>query len=367
MSRVAIVRCKTYEPLEVQGKVKEAIDLIGGITSHIKEGARVFIKPNQLSDRPPKDGVVTHPEFLRALIKVVKERTKNISIGDSPSGAFKQADNVYEKSGLKRVAEEEGINLVKFESAIECDGITIAKPILDADVVINAPKMKTHGLTTITCAVKNMFGCVPGPTKINYHLKYPNVRDFAKQVVEVFSRVKPQLTVVDGIVAMEGDGPANGPLKDAGLILAGADAVSVDAVISSIIGVKPESVNTTRIAHERGLGEMNLKKIEVVGERLDDARLKGFKLPKGSFANALPGGLGAITTRLVRFYPQINEELCKKCNLCIKACPKNSILITKDISKIDKKVCINCLCCMEVCPYKAIFLAQNWLARKLIW
>lgn len=367
MSRVSIVRCKDYTPSEVQKKVKAAVDLIGGIGAFIKENQKVFIKPNQLSDRPPEDGVVTHPEFLRALIRVVKERTKNISIGDSPSGAFKQAEDVYEKSGLKKVAKEEGVNLVKFESAVELSGITIAKAVAEADFVINAPKMKTHGLTTITCAIKNTFGCVPGPTKINYHLKHPNVRGFARHIVEVFSRVKPGLSVVDGIVAMEGDGPANGPLKNVGVILASADAVSVDAVFSSMIGLKPESVNTTRIAHERGLGEMNLNKIEIAGEKLDDARLKDFKLPKGSFVNAIPGCLGAITTRLVRFYPQINEELCKKCNLCVKACPKNSILITKDVSKIDKKVCINCLCCMEVCPYKAIFLAQNWLARKLIW
>ena len=363
MSQVAIKRCKDYNTENMQRAVEEAVGLLGGIEKFVKLGQKVLIKPNLLSPRPPEHGVCTHPEVIRAVIRLVKKVTQDISVGDS-HGGFEviSMDNVYEVSGMKAVCAEEGVKLVKFDTAVNIDGIPFAKAVKDADVIINVPKMKTHGLLILTGAVKNMFGAVIGKHKAEAHFKHIARQDFASYIIKIFMHVKPVLSIMDGIVAMEGDGPAAGSLRNVELILASDDAVAMDVVFSELAGVTPESLLTTYYAGKMGLGTSSLSGIKISGEALRDVRLKDFKLPKASFIYDAPRWVIKIFGRSVRTYPFIKVDACVKCRICEKNCPAEAINIDKN--EIDYSKCIFCFCCHELCPHNAIGVRKS-LAGKI--
>jgi ferredoxin len=233
---------------------------------------------------------------------------------------------------------------------------------LSFDLILNIPKLKTHELTLITCGIKNMFGCVPGLHKVNYHLDAPSPEEFSGALVDLFEKIKPALTIVDAVTAMEGQGPANGELRDLGLILASKDTVALDAVCSKITGFEPLDILTTKIAYQRGLGEADLEKIEICGADLPV--FKDFKHPSGvtSILNKMPAPLGNLirpVVNLIRLRPRINKKICTKCSICVNSCPVKAI--DGKTFKINKNQCIMCLCCRELCKYGAVDLKENIL------
>lgn len=364
MSKVSIVKCPSYNTSEVEASVRRAVDLLGGINSFVKPGQKVLLKPNLLSARPPQDGVDTHPEVVRAVIRLVKEAKGVAILGDSPGGFGSHlSEEVYEKSGMKKVGEEEGVELVKFNRVTVKNNIPITSYAVESDVIISIPKFKTHGLTTITGGVKNLFGIVPGLRKTEYHRESPHPHKFAEVIVNIYSQVKPQLSIMDGIVAMQGDGPAGKDLRSLGLIMASNDAVSMDAVMAKIIGLRPFDIRTTFLAHNQGLGVGDLNGIEIKGEKVEDVLVKDFKLPRPSILCRLPSFLSEFLFNLIELWPFIDEKVCTKCQLCAKTCPQKTITIDDKTSSINYKNCIRCLCCYEVCPYQAISIKRNFWAK----
>lgn len=364
MSKVSIVKCPNYNFTEVESALRRAIDLLGGINSFVKEGQTVLLKPNLLSARPPEDGVDTHPEVLRAVIRLVKGVKGQIIVGDSPAGfGGNLSEEIYEKSGIKKVCREENVELVKFNKITIKNNIPLSTYALECDVLISLPKFKTHNLTTITGGVKNLFGTVPGLRKAEYHKQGTNPKDFASIVVNIYSQVKPHLSIMDGIVAMEGDGPAGKDLRNLGLILASNDAVSMDAVMAKIIGLEPFNIHTTFLAHKRGIGVGDLNSIEILGEKIEELIVKDFKLPNPSILCRVPPFLSKFLFNLIQLWPYIDEEICKKCEICSKSCPQKTITINEKRSVINYKNCIRCLCCYEVCPYQAISIRRNFWAK----
>ncbi|MFH1848059.1 MAG: DUF362 domain-containing protein [Candidatus Omnitrophota bacterium] len=374
-SEVSLVRCKSYSRDEVGASVRKALDLIGGLGSFIKKGERVLLKPNILSPSEPDKGIDTHPEVVRAVALLVKEAGAIPVVGDSPGGYHLNfIENVYAKSGIKAVCDEEGIELVKFDKAVLVENkgpsascglkhIPIAKEALRADKIISLPKMKTHSLTVLTGAVKNMFGAVVGLHKVECHKMAPNADDFAKILIDVYGAVRPHLAVMDGVVAMEGFGPATGgTLKDMGLILASPDAVALDSVFARIAGAAPESLKTLSLAQKRGLGR--IRDVEIKGESLDSIP-SGFELPGVDLSAKLPSFISRPIARFIKFYPYIDRVKCVKCRMCAKSCPASAITIDDKISGIDYKKCISCMCCSEVCAYNAVFIKRGLLTKLL--
>lgn len=363
-SKVSIVRCNTYKQDEIFESVKKAVDLIGGMSNFVRPGQKVLIKPNLLSARLPEEGVDTHPEFVRAVVKLVKEAGGVVYIGDSPGGWFvKNPDEVYSKCGIKEVAEQENVNLVKFDNTYYIDGIPFATYAKDCSCIISLPKMKTHNLTTLTGAVKNTFGMVVGLYKANCHLRAPKPYEFSNLLVDIFSYVKPHLSIMDGIVSMDGDGPAAGRLRDSKLILASHDAVSLDAVFSKIVGLEPFKLHTTQIAHKKGLGCGDLNQIEILGESLEDVKISDFKLPQAAFFYKLPSSVLKLSKKVIWIKPYIIPDVCTKCDICVKTCPVKAINLKKDILVVDNKRCIDCFCCHEVCQYNAIKINRSLLTK----
>lgn len=366
MAKVAILRCENYDSSNVFETVKRSIGLIGGIDVFIKPGMKVLLKPNLLAPHPPEDAVTTHPEVVRAIARLVKSAGGIVSLGDAPGGYGYNIDEILEASGIKKIADEEDIEIKKFTASRFVDGIPIARHFFEADFIISIPKFKTHSITVLTAAIKNMFGFVVGLYKAECHSRAPKEEDFSKVMTKVFSIAKPHLTVIDGIAAMEGDGPSSGIIRKMNLIMAGTDAVAIDACLAKIMGLEPLDILVTKEAYRMELGEADLARIEILGDRLDDFITKDFKLPQTTPLKFLPKGVMNTIATLIKFKPYIDSGLCKRCNLCKVTCPVNCITIEKDYCEIDYKKCVKCLCCHEVCPYKAICIKRNILT-KMVW
>lgn len=361
-TRIAIVKCEDYKRTEVEQAVKKAFDLLGGISAFIKKGERVLIKPNMLSARLPEDGVCTHPEVIRAVVRLARDCGATVFIGDNPGGSISSMA-VYEGAGLSALAKEEGIELKEAKGIKVVNNIPIAAYIFECDKIINIPKMKTHSLMGLTGAVKNMYGAVAGLHKSELHKKYPSPEEFAKVLVDTFEIAKPSLILMDAIVSMDQGGPASGRLRDTGLLIAGTDSVAVDSVFAGLIGVEPLGILTTKEAYGRGLGEAGLENIEVSGESIEDNLIKGFEIPGKPGLITVLGPFAKFVARFIKFGPRIKEKFCKKCMICRDSCPVSAITINPGKSVIDLKKCIRCMCCHEVCPHKAVELKRNFLAK----
>ncbi len=366
MSKVSIVRCTDYDSRKVFEAVKRALDLAGGIDEFVRPGMKVLLKPNLLSARSPEDAVDTHPEVVRSLVRLVKGARGTPIIGDSPGGYGNNIDEVFEASGIKAMALEEGVELVKFTNSKFVEGIPISRYVFDSDCFISIPKLKTHCITVLTAALKNTFGCVTGLYKAECHSRAPKEDDFAKIIAKVHAISKPHLTVLDGIIAMEGDGPSSGHLRKMNVIMAGRDAVAIDSCIARMVGLKPLDIAVTREAYKIGLGEADLSRIELLGDDIESFITEDFKLPQTIALKLIPKVIANGIARLIKFKPYIDDVLCRRCNLCKVSCPVYAIQTDKGYVRISYKKCVRCLCCHEVCPYRAVGIKRNILT-KLIW
>ena len=369
-SEVSIVKCDSYDPGLVSQRVKQAVDLLGGVSAFIKPGSKVLVKPNLLMAKEPEFGIDTHPEVVRAVIRLLKQIDCRIFVGDGPSVWGKHIDNiegVYELSGIKKVCESEGVSLVKFDKRRWRGKFPLTTWLDEVEFVVNLPKFKTHGLTLLTGAIKNLFGLVSGTYKTELHKNHFKREDFAKIVVDVFEAAKPSLTVVDGIIAMEGDGPAtSGKLRALNLILAGNDCVSLDSVMALIMGLKPFDVLTTKEASGRNLGIADIRNISILGERLEDVTGRPFILPTASpISKNMPAVVIKLAKKLIKYYPCVEQDNCLKCSACVRACPNEAVKIDNDRLKFDYKKCIACFCCQEVCPASAIKIKKSLFAKMI--
>jgi uncharacterized protein (DUF362 family)/Pyruvate/2-oxoacid:ferredoxin oxidoreductase delta subunit len=369
-SKVSIVRCQNYAEAEVLKRLRQSIDLIGGIGNFVRKGDRVLLKPNLLYGKAPEKAVTTHPSIVKGIIRIVREAGGVPFIGDSPAvgGLMRTA----EKAGIKAVADEMNCPFVEFTRPVLTDKgggkffkqLEIDQAVLEADVVINLPKWKTHSLTLLTLGVKNLFGCVPGSKKQLWHLKAGHDHKvFAQILIDLYKTIKPSLTILDGILGMEGNGPNSGRSIPLGLILAGGDCLSLDQIVCDLLGISRETLLTNRVALEEGLGRDG---IEVLGERVEGVRIQHFKLPSLSQPDwNLPGFIQKALKNALTSKPMVEEEACEACDRCVEICPPRALKRMEKGLDFDYGKCIRCFCCQEVCPEGAITIKPGW-ALKLV-
>lgn len=350
----------------------EALAPWGGIATFVKRGQTVLLKPNLLSPRPPEQAVTTHPALVAALVRACRQAgAAHVWVGDSPAGDHPD-EHLWQTTGMAAAVPAAGGELRSLRGAATprpCGGRRVPVPewLGQVDVVISVPKLKTHMLTLLTCGVKNVYGMIPGETKSLFHGDYPSPRRMACFLVDVFAMLKPALTVVDAIQALEGDGPATGTPRQVGLVLAGVDAVAIDACCAGTLGLRPLEIPLLAEAGRRQLGLIDLSRIELTGSGAATLRTLRLKRPRGRWLQGLPNGPFRLLTWFLTYRPEVDQELCVHCGVCAHTCSQKAIPEVDGQYRIDRTRCILCMCCLESCPQHAIRVRSPFLRLIRAW
>ena len=374
-SKVALVTCATYDDIKVYEAVKQGIGLIGGLTRFAKPGEKIVLKPNVLIGSAPEKCVCTHPAVFKAVGRIFQEVGAMVSCGDSP-GFGSTAFNMR-MAGLKQVADELGIPVadfskgtaVSYKEGLLVKRLIIANEVLAADGLVSLPKLKTHGLTRMTGAVKNQFGCVPGFLKNQQHARMADPFDFATMLVDLNALLKPRIFIMDAVMAMEGNGPRSGKPRKIGALLISTDPIALDAVACKIIDLNPAFVPTAAPGEKAGLGTYHYENIEVVGGNVDDFICTDFDVVRKPVEHIASGAIRKFFKNRTNPRPVIDKELCTKCGTCVRHCPvtpKAVDWVDDDESRPpahDYGRCIRCFCCQELCPEGAISIKETLLGR----
>lgn len=371
MDEVAVKKCGDYNLDEIRMKVEQGFELLGGIGKFINKGEKVLLKPNSLTSGPVFTGVNTHPIFLKAVIQVIKKQTDKIYVGDSPAGngPFSSASR---KNGMLEAIKEEGVTLLdlqgeEYEISVKehlvYKSFKVDPKIKEMDRIINLPRMKTHTLMLMTMCVKNMFGIIPGLRKIEYHVKSGQDRIlFAKMLVDLYTSRPPDMNILDGIAAMEGNGPGSeGELVKFGVILMGQNGFAVDAAAATLGGVDPYSIYTNEVYRKYKLKRADIQ-YAVRGDRIEGV-VHRIKLPAADLKSSVPPSLYGLAKDLISPKPVFIKEKCTGCLICVRHCPVTALSYhgkAKGI-KCDYKKCIRCFVCHEICPEKAISVKKPLL------
>lgn len=379
MADVALVTCRDYHPECVQTAVEKGLDLLGGAGMFFKAGETLLLKPNLLVPELPRKCVTTHPEVFRAVAKAFLDSGAKLTYGDSPAvGGMKRAAR---KAGISEVARNLGIEEADFKNGTVISGedvlqnmrFTVAKGALECDGIISLPKLKTHALERYTGSVKNQFGCVPGILKGEFHIKLPDAHDFGKMLVDLNNLLRPRLYVMDGIQAMEGNGPRGGTVKQMKVLLMSADPIALDATVCRLIGLDPEIVPTIVYGARSGAGTYREDEISILGDSIEALQDKSFDIRRTPIRPNKSGNKGIakfINDRMIP-KPRILPDKCTQCGTCVSMCPVRPKAVDwfdgdkEQPPSYDYNRCVRCYCCQEVCPDSAIELRQPVLRRLL--
>jgi uncharacterized protein (DUF362 family)/Pyruvate/2-oxoacid:ferredoxin oxidoreductase delta subunit len=401
-SVVVITPCRDYDPERVSRALEESIALAG--LEGVPVPDPVLLKPNMLLSAPPERGVTTHPAVFAAAARYFKTRGRRVVFGDSPNGIFR-SEPVARKCGLLEEAGRLGVAMEDFETGEDVSfpggaqnrRFHIAKGALSAGFLVNLPKMKTHGLTGMTGALKNIFGVIPGNRKAEFHVRHPDPEGFSRMLVDLNALIKAPLAIMDAVEAMEGNGPSGGKIVEVGLLIVSRDPVALDAVACRIMGIDPLSLPLIAMAEKSGLGFASERNIEIRGTGKSSVGRKPFERASGSPGAHVPAFLMRFAKRIIVARPAIDAGRCVRCGRCIEACPSPTALSragfrrpwlrpprpsmdrgsrragrdcrpradSDAVPRYNYGACIRCYCCQEICPEGAILLKTPFLGRVL--
>ncbi len=375
METVAVRRCESYDQDKVDQAVSMAISDLGGIEQYVRPGDNVFLKINLLMSRRPEENVTTRPAVIEAVVKEIQSAGGKVVIGDSPGGPYneKVLKTAYKVCGIEGIAKRTGAAL-NFDTSVAViksplgkmlKSITVIRPLADADVVISVPKLKTHSLTTFTGAVKLMFGCIPGNLKAEYHVRMPEIKDFADALLDICIMTKPGLVIMDAIEAMEGNGPSGGSSRKLNCLLCSDNPFYIDGAAAQIIGLKTEEAPTIRSAIARGI--YNVENLRIVGDGIEQFISTDFKVPNKREADMLstriPDFMKPFIKRYIKPKPEFNWDKCKGCGYCADNCPPKAIVMIDGRPHVNTDKCIGCFCCQELCMHKAVDIKRPWINK----
>lgn len=373
-STVVLLSCDSYDEELLKKKIKKGFDLLGGTDKLFKKDEELLLKLNLVRGADPQRAVTTHPVFSSALAGALYENGyRKLSAGDSCG--FGSSMKIMKELGLEELFAKYNVIMKEFKDGVSvhdadrlhAKDFIIAKDVFDSDALISVSKMKTHALEYITGAVKNQYGCVQGLNKAKGHTVYSSQESFAKMLIDLNLVVKPRFYIMDGITAMEGNGPTSGTPVNMNVILMSEDPVALDSVFCRLIDLDPENVPTNVFGEMMGLGKYKKEDIELLSDDAGDFdeiinRHKNSKFDVIRSRHT-SRGLMALVTRLSVFKrrPRIRRDACRKCGICVEACPVDGKAISFKNGRgeppvYDYRKCIKCFCCQEMCPHKAIYV-----------
>lgn len=372
-SKVVLLPCGEYDEEKIYSLLKQGLDLLGGVEALIPKEAKILLKPNLLKKAEVEKAVITHPVVVGAFARILRENGyEHIVLADSCGHGTTQAvirgtgmDTYLEKYQIPAIDYSEGIK-VDYPQGIQAKEFILPKELLEQNCVISLSKMKTHALERITGAVKNSYGFVYGFHKAKGHTQYPSADSFARMLIDLNKCVAPKLYVVDGIVAMEGNGPGSGDPVQMNVMLMSTDPVALDSVFSRLVYLKPEMVPTNYHGEKMGLGTWKEEEITLLtpdGEISMSEAVKRYGNPQFNVdrtevrKNIWTRMAGALN--IFQKKPYIENDKCVHCGICVQSCPVPGKAVDfrkgKDKPPVyDYKKCIRCFCCQEMCPKKAI-------------
>jgi len=378
--QVSLRYCEDYDYDRLKETLNESVQSLGGWEKYIQPGDRVLVKPNLLSKKKPEEAVTTNPTFVKAIVSLLIENGASVLIGDSPGGPFTNAllTGVYRATGMEAVANETGAELNRNFDAFEADNprgvimkkVTLVDMINDVDKIICVAKLKTHAMMTYTGAVKNMFGMVPGIAKAEYHFNIPDYDNFADALIDICLAAEPVLSFMDGIVGMEGDGPAAGNPVHTGAVIVSPSPYHLDLVACKLIGLAPKDVPMLKRMIARGMVDEEMLDTEFIGERLSNFKIRPYAAAetKGLMnvvGLPMPQFMKNFIMKYVQTRPVFQAHLCNGCAICKEACPVDIVEIEDSKASVDYKNCIRCYCCQELCPRQAIKIHRPRLSKLL--
>lgn len=360
--RVTLARQTDYRVKDLE-RLFDGIFKEFGVYEKLHPGMTVVLKPNLILRSDPKAAMITHPVFVQAAGRCVKKTGAQVLIAESPGGPYTPAvmRSHFKACGYTDMAAAEGFALYtdckSREAALpdgqRCRQAAIVEPFLDADFIIDLPKVKTHSMVGYSGAVKNMFGTVPGLQKPELHCRFPDREDFSQMLVDICQFTLPGFVLMDGIWAMEGDGPTSGTRRDLGLVAASDNPFAADVVVSSLLGMKPMELEVLRNGAERHLGPIEPGEIMILGENYEKFFTPDFKKARASstdFVDKLPKFMRPLAKKITTPYPRIDRKKCIGCGKCAESCPQHTITVKDRKAEIEYKQCIRCFCCHEMCP-----------------
>jgi len=380
-SQVALIRCDTYDPTAVDEALQRGLELLGGVQKFVRPGEALLLKPNLLAPDPPEKCTTTHPSVFKAAARAFLTAGAHVGYGDSPAAGM--AALCARVSGLAAVAKELNVPLGDFTTPVEIHfpegrqnkNFVLAKAVADlhnqGGALVNLPKLKTHGFMRMTGAVKNLFGCIPGLLKAEFHVKLPDPHQFARMLVDLNLLLQPRLHIMDGILGMEGNGPRSGTPFPMHALLLSSDPVALDAVMARLMGLDLSIPPTLRYGQEFGLGTCQENEIQVLGDAVDVLRPKRFHALTDPVVSHEPSKLSRFTKRWVVPRPAIRAKACTRCGTCVKMCPVTPKAVDwvngnrKQPPAYNYERCIRCYCCQELCPEKAIRIRRPLLGRLI--
>lgn len=376
---VVLHTCDNYDEQSLKALILKSLTELGIDPTEYK-GKCVMLKPNLVRRMDCTRGGTTHPNMLAAVSVIFSEAGADVMVAESPGGPYNAAalKPIYRGCGIEAVAERLGIPLCYGSEIVTLSNpkgeyihsFRIIKPVQDADLIVNLCKLKSHGLTKMTAAVKNFFGCVPGVEKVEMHARYPEKSDFSGMLIDLCHMIteqKPTINILDAIIGMEGNGPTNGTPRKLGFVMVGCNPFVIDRLACEIIGFK-NTVMMVEMAKARGLAPSALSEIHVVGEDYRTLCVTDFKAPDSDAAKALkllPNIFGGRLNRFLQPKPAINRAACIGCGECVRSCPMKAIQIRNKRATISRKLCISCFCCQELCPKDAVKIHKNWLIKVI--
>ena len=374
--KVWLSRCGGYEPGELLRQVEEAFTALS-VWEEIKPGMKVVLKPNLVMSSKPEAAIATHPALVAAVGRCVQKAGGEVLIAESPGGPYTPAamKAVFRGCGYTEMAKEWGFALytqcksreVSLPGAKRCRQLSVVEPFLDRDYLIDLCKLKTHSMVGFSGAVKNLFGAVPGLQKPELHCRFPEKGPFSQMLVDLCDFLKPDLSLADGILAMEGNGPTGGRPRKLGVLGASKSPYALDVCAASLMGIRPESVLMLQDAWERGLGPISPEECQLVKEGIEPLSQGDFRKAEASstdFIDRLPPFLRPAAKRIATPTPKIRRAECVGCGKCAESCPQHTIRIQRGKAVIDYKSCIRCFCCHEMCP-KHVIDVKRWGILRL--